>query len=193
MKVSFAWPLPRKRIASQKPLKESRPSLFKVMTTAYIGIGSNLGEKHKNCLKAIEMIGQIPGCKTIKQSDLYLTKPVGVEDQDWYVNGVITLRTDLSPQDLLHHLMSIEAKMGRVRRERWESRIIDLDILFFGQEIIYEENLTVPHPRLHLRRFVLIPMTQIAPDLIHPSLGLTMAELSEKCPENGQVVMPVKE
>ena len=163
------------------------------MTTAYIGIGSNLGEKHKNCFKAIEMIGQIPGCKTIKQSDLYLTKPVGVEDQDWYVNGVITLRTDLSPQDLLHHLMSIEAKMGRVRRERWESRIIDLDILFFGQEIIYEENLTVPHPRLHLRRFVLIPMTQIAPDLIHPSLGLTMAELSEKCPENGQVVMPVKE
>jgi len=163
------------------------------MTTAYIGIGSNLGEKHKNCLKAIEMIGQIPGCKPIKQSDLYLTKPVGVEDQDWYVNGVITLRTNLSPQDLLNHLMSIEEKMGRVRRERWESRIIDLDILFFGQEIIHEKHLTVPHPRLHSRRFVLMPMTQIAPDLTHPTLGLTMAELLGKCPEDDQVVIPVKE
>jgi 2-amino-4-hydroxy-6-hydroxymethyldihydropteridine diphosphokinase len=163
------------------------------MTTVYIGIGSNLGEKHENCLKAIEMIEEIPGCETVKQSDLYLTKPVGVEDQDWYVNGVITLQTNISPQDLLHHLMSIEEKMGRVRRERWESRIIDLDILFFGQEIIHEENLTVPHPRLHLRRFVLIPMTQIAPDFIHPSLGLTMAQLSGKCPEDGQVVIPAKE
>jgi len=163
------------------------------MTTAYIGIGSNVGEKHKNCLKAIEMIGQIPGCKLIENSDLYLTKPVGVEDQDWYVNGVITLRTDLSPQDLLNDLMSIEEKMGRVRRERLESRIIDLDILFFVQEIINEKHLTVPHPRLHSRRFVLVPMTQIASDLTHPSLGLTMAELLGKCPEDGQVVIPVKE
>jgi 2-amino-4-hydroxy-6-hydroxymethyldihydropteridine diphosphokinase len=163
------------------------------MTTAYIGVGSNLGEKHKNCLKAIEMVGQIPGCKLIENSDLYLTKPVGVEDQDWYVNGVITLRTDLSPQDLLNGLMSIEEKMGRVRRERWESRIIDLDILFFGQEIINEKDLKVPHPRLHSRRFVLVPMTQIAPDLTHPSLGLTMAELLGKCPEDGQAVVPVKE
>ena len=163
------------------------------MTTVYIGIGSNLGEKHKNCLRAIEMIEQIPGCKPIKQSDLYLTKPVGVEDQDWYVNGVMTLKTDLPPQDLLNHLMSIEEKMGRVRRERWESRIIDLDILFFGQQIINEKNLTVPHPRLHFRRFVLVPMTQIAPDLTHPSLGLTMAELLGKCPDDGQVVIPVKE
>ena len=163
------------------------------MTTVYIGIGSNLGEKHKNCLRAIEMIEQIPGCKPIKQSDLYLTKPVGVEDQDWYVNGVMSLKTDLPPQDLLNHLMSIEEKMGRVRRERWESRIIDLDILFFGQQIINEKNLTVPHPRLHFRRFVLVPMTQIAPDLTHPSLGLTMAELLGKCPDDGQVVIPVKE
>jgi len=163
------------------------------MKTAYIGIGSNLGDKSKNCIKAIEMIGLIPGCKLIKHSDLYLTKPVGVEHQDWYVNGVINLFTDLSPQDLLNNLLSIEEKMGRVRRERWESRIIDLDILFFGQDIINEEHLTIPHPRLHSRRFVLVPMTQIAPDFTHPSLGLTMSELLGECPEDGQVVIPIKE
>jgi 2-amino-4-hydroxy-6-hydroxymethyldihydropteridine diphosphokinase len=163
------------------------------MKTAYIGIGSNLGDKSKNCIKAIEMISVLPGCKLMKQSDLYLTKPVGVEDQDWYVNGVVDLFTGLSPQDLLNYLLSIEENMGRVRRQRWESRIIDLDILFFGQDMIDEKHLTIPHPRLHSRRFVLVPMTQIAPDFIHPSLGLTMAELLGKCPENGQVVVPIKE
>ncbi|MEE9611155.1 MAG: 2-amino-4-hydroxy-6-hydroxymethyldihydropteridine diphosphokinase, partial [Desulfatiglandales bacterium] len=138
-------------------------------TTVYIGIGSNLGDKRHNCLKAVEMIGQIPGCELSGHSDWYLTKPVGVRDQGWYVNGVVSISTSISAKDLLSGLMAIEADMGRVRRKRWESRVIDLDILLFGHEIIDEEKLTIPHPLMHLRKFVLVPIVQLAPDLIHPS------------------------
>ena len=140
------------------------------MATAYIGIGSNLGDKRQNCLKAVEMIGQIHGCELRGCSDWYLTKPVGVEDQDWYVNGAVVLSTSMGAQQLLGRLMAIEADMGRVRRQRWESRIIDLDILLFGREVVDQENLTIPHPLMHLRKFVLVPMVELAPDLIHPSL-----------------------
>lgn len=159
------------------------------MVTAYIGIGSNLGDKNLNCLAAIEMIEEIPGCQLTGRSDLYLTKPVGVQGQDWYMNGVVSISTKLRPQDLLRRLMAIEAEMGRVRRGRWESRIIDLDILLYGHEIINEENLTIPHPLMHLRRFVLVPLVQLAPDLIHPCLGVTMAELLQKISKNGQDVI----
>ncbi len=163
------------------------------MKTAYIGIGSNLGNKRHNCLKAIEMTGQIPGCKLTGCSDCYLTKPVGVKGQDWYLNGVISISTSISAQDLLIRLMRIEADMGRMRRQQWESRVIDLDILLFGLEIIGEENLKIPHPLMHLRKFVLVPMVQLVPDLIHPSLNMTMAELLGQIPEDGQVVTRMRE
>ena len=163
------------------------------MKTAYIGIGSNLGDKQDNCLKAIEKIKQIPDSELTGISGWYLTKPVGVEGQDWYMNGVASLATSLSAQDLLSALLTIEADMGRVRKQRWESRIMDLDLLLLGQEIIDEGSLTVPHPLMHLRKFVLIPMAQLAPDLIHPSLKVTMAELLLTIPEDGQVVIPIEE
>jgi 2-amino-4-hydroxy-6-hydroxymethyldihydropteridine diphosphokinase len=89
--------------------------------------------------------------------------------------------------------MFIEADMGRTRRQRWESRVIDLDILLFGREIIREENLKIPHPLMHLRKFVLVPMVQLVPDLIHPSLNMTMAELLGQIPEDGQVVTRMRE
>jgi 2-amino-4-hydroxy-6-hydroxymethyldihydropteridine diphosphokinase len=163
------------------------------MKTVYIGIGSNLGDKRHNCLTAIENIGQIPDCQITGRSDWYLTKPVGVEGQDWYVNGVISISIEISPQALLGTLLDIEAEMGRVRGERWESRIIDLDILLYGHEIINEEDLTVPHPLMHLRKFVLVPLVQLAPDLIHPSLGVSMAELLRKIPNNGQEIVPLED
>jgi 2-amino-4-hydroxy-6-hydroxymethyldihydropteridine diphosphokinase len=160
------------------------------MVTAYIGIGSNLGDKRNNCFEALGMLGQIPDCELITHSDLYLTKPVGVEDQDWYVNSVASISTSISAQKLLKDLLGIETRMGRIRhnKERWASRIIDLDILVFGKEIIHEKNLIVPHPLMHVRRFVLEPIVDLAPDLIHPSLGLSMAELLQRLPEDGQVV-----
>lgn len=162
------------------------------MTTVYIGIGSNLGDRQKNCLQAVERMDRMSGCRMMGCSDWFLTKPVGVKDQEWYVNGVASLTTDISPQDLLKRLLKIEADMGRIRKERWGPRNIDLDILLYGQEIIHESDVNIPHPRMYLRRFVLEPMNQLAPDLIHPELRLTMKALLEKLPDDDQVVTRVK-
>jgi len=159
------------------------------MKTAYIGIGSNLGDRRQNCLKAIEKIKEIPCSSLTGCSEWYLTKPVGVKEQDWYVNGVASVETKLTTRNLLNHLMSIETHMGRVRRGRWDSRIIDLDILLFGEEIIDEKDLKVPHPLMHIRGFVLVPMVQLASDLTHPSLGLTMAQLLGEFSGDEQVVI----
>jgi 2-amino-4-hydroxy-6-hydroxymethyldihydropteridine diphosphokinase len=162
------------------------------MKAAYIGIGSNLGDKRRHCAEAVERIGQIPDCQLNGSSDWYSTKPVGVEGQDWYVNGVVSLSVGISARQLLNRLQAIEAGMGRVRKERWEPRIIDLDILTFGREIIHEEDLEVPHPLMHLRKFVLLPLSHLAPDLIHPVLGVTMVDLLRRLPDDGQMVVPLK-
>jgi len=162
------------------------------MKTAYIGIGSNLGNPEGNCLEAVDRIGRIPGCEFIKVSQLYRTEPVGVDGQDWYVNSVAAISIGMSPQGLMERLLAIEEDMGRVREGgRWLARVIDLDILLFGREIIHEENLTVPHPLMHTRRFVMIPMADLAPDLYHPSLGKSMAELLRDIPEDDQIVKPM--
>jgi 2-amino-4-hydroxy-6-hydroxymethyldihydropteridine diphosphokinase len=163
------------------------------MKTAYIGIGSNIGDKVSNCLRAVEEIKEIHGCRFISQSELFLTKPVGVEDQDWYVNGVVSVAAGVSPVDLLEKLLAIEAGMGRIRRQRWGARIIDLDLLLFGQDIIAQSDLTVPHPRLHLRRFVLEPLVRLAPDLVHPTLGKTVSDLLRDFEDDAQAVVPLKD
>jgi len=159
--------------------------------TAYIGVGSNLGDKLRNCCKAIDLIDNIENCTVMKQSPFYRTEPVGVASQDWYVNGVIRVATGLSAQDLLRFLLSIETGMGRVRKQRWESRIIDLDILLYGHYVFDEKNLTIPHPLMHIRKFVLMPMVQLDPDLVHPVLGRTMSELFDDLAEEGQGIMPI--
>jgi 2-amino-4-hydroxy-6-hydroxymethyldihydropteridine diphosphokinase len=118
---------------------------------------------------------------------------VGVQGQDWYVNGVVLLNTALSPGELLHQLQRIEKEMGRVRKLRWEARIIDLDILFFDQEILAEEDLKVPHPLVHERRFALLPLLELAPDFVHPVLGLSIRELLERLDSGEQEVIPLRE
>lgn len=158
---------------------------------AYIGVGSNLGDKVKNCLEAVVRMDEIAGCRVTEQSGFYSTQPVGVKGQDWYVNAVIVLSVDISAQDLLKSLLAIEIAMGRERKKKWESRIIDLDILLFGEEVISEKGLQVPHPLMHLRRFVLVPMVSLAPDLVHPLIKKSMSELLVDSPNEDQSLVPM--
>jgi 2-amino-4-hydroxy-6-hydroxymethyldihydropteridine diphosphokinase len=163
-----------------------------MLKIAYIGVGSNLGDKLNNCLRAIDRMNGIPGSRVSAQSEFYRTAPVGVAGQDWYMNGVVALSTDITAQHLLRCLLAIEAGMGRERRRKWDSRIIDLDILLFGDGIIDEENLRVPHPMMHSRRFVLVPLVSLAPHLVHPVLGKTLVELLNSVSDESQAVIPLE-
>jgi dihydroneopterin aldolase/2-amino-4-hydroxy-6-hydroxymethyldihydropteridine diphosphokinase len=156
-------------------------------TVAYIGIGSNLGDKISNCRRAIEEMGHVPGCQVAACSALFKTEPEGVIEQDWFINCVSKVTTELSPIKLIKALLSIEHAMGRRRRKRWEARIIDLDILLFGQEVMRSHDLVIPHPLLHKRRFVLAPLAQLAPDLIHPVLKTTIVQLLHGLPKGPSV------
>jgi 2-amino-4-hydroxy-6-hydroxymethyldihydropteridine diphosphokinase len=145
---------------------------------AFIGIGSNLGDRKANYFEALDRIQKLPGTHIVKQSSLYESEPLG-DAKTWFVNAVIEIETESSAEDLLKRLKGIEATMGRkrVRGKRWGSRIIDLDILFFNGEIINKRNLKVPHPELHNRRFVLAPLSELAPQMIHPKLAVSVSEL----------------
>ena len=126
-------------------------------------------------------------------SALFKTDPDGVTGQDWYANLVAQVTTTQRPSQLLKTLMCIESDMGRIRKKRWEARIIDLDILLFGQEIIEYSNLIIPHPLLHKRRFVLEPLAQLAPDLVHPVLKSTISQLLNRLPKGPSVEILMEE
>ena len=143
----------------------------------YIGIGSNLGKKKENYLEALTRIAKIPDTKIIRESSLYESEPLG-DSKEWYVNGVIEIETELKPEMLLRKCKNIERAMGRKKiRKRWGARIIDLDILLYDTLILEKKNLKLPHSELHNRKFVLIPLSEIAPQVIHPVLGATISEL----------------
>jgi len=144
---------------------------------AYIGIGSNLGEKLENCLRAVEAIGSDARNCLVRCSRFYRTEPMGKKDQAWFINGVAAVETAMGPRELLEFLLSVEKEMGRARKERWGPRIIDLDILFYGDRVLNEEGLQIPHPRLHERRFVLVPLKEIAPGLVHPVFHRTVSQI----------------
>ena len=156
------------------------------METAYIGIGSNMGDPSGNCLDAIDRIGRIDNCRIISVSGLYLTEPVGDSEQEWYTNCVAAISTELTARDLLKRLLGIEADMGRVRRKRWESRLIDLDLLLYGEEIIKMQDLEIPHPRIHVRKFVLIPLSDLDSGLIHPTLGISIQKILDELDDETQ-------
>lgn len=151
--------------------------------TVYIGVGSNLGDKPHNCRHSLQRINQLPGCEVTTCSDIFKTEPDGVTGQDWYANCVAEIKTRHTPFQVLKDLLAIEYDMGRTRTKRWESRIIDLDILLFGQAIMESDNLTIPHPLLHKRRFVLEPLVQLAPNLVHPVLNVTIRQLFNELPK----------
>ncbi|MGC8810542.1 MAG: 2-amino-4-hydroxy-6-hydroxymethyldihydropteridine diphosphokinase [bacterium] len=154
----------------------------------YIGIGSNLGDSLANCRQAIQAIGAEKGNKIVACSSFYITEPVGSKDQNWFVNAVIAVETNFSPRQLIEFLMNIEENMGRKRKERWGPRVIDLDILFYENLICQEDNLQIPHPEMVKRRFVLQPLKDIAPQLVHPKLGKTVSELLDELPPAEKVI-----
>ena len=143
----------------------------------YIGIGSNLRGPVHNCELAIRSLTADRLSRVVEVSPFYRTEPVGKKDQGWFVNAVAALETLRSPSELLDFILAVEKELGRERKEKWGPRVIDLDILLFGDRVVQTEDLIVPHPRLHERRFVLAPLNDIAPDLRHPLLNKTISEL----------------
>jgi 2-amino-4-hydroxy-6-hydroxymethyldihydropteridine diphosphokinase len=150
----------------------------------YIGIGSNLGDKINQCKKAISEILKVDQHKLLAKSSLFKTQPIGYNSQDWFVNGVIKIETDLEPLDLLRMLRTIESRLGRKETFRWRPRPIDLDILLFDEKEIKMEELQIPHPLMHERQFVLVPLAEIDRSLIHPVLKKTIQELLENIKED---------
>lgn len=154
---------------------------------AYIGIGSNLGKKKENYLEALDRIAKIPNTKIVKESSVYESEPLG-DSKQWYVNGAIEIETELTPEQLLNKLKNIERAMGRKKvRKRWGARIIDLDILLYNSLLFEKRSLKIPHPELHNRKFVLVPLSEIAPQVIHPALGVTISELLVNVKDNKKV------
>ena len=159
------------------------------MATAYIGFGGNIGDKVGACDEALRRLAATPGVRVAAVSDLYRSDPMGILDQDWFVNGVARLATDLAPRDLLDCLIDIEARMGRVRQLKNGPRIIDLDILLYDEQEVVEPNLTVPHPGILARHFVLVPLLQLWPDGRHPVTGEPFAAALARLPGDGGIAV----
>lgn len=154
------------------------------MTLAYLSLGSNLGDREgqlQEAIRQLETLGRV-----VSVSSFYETEPVEMTDQPWFVNCAVALETDRTPNQLMSELLGIEKKMGRQRVQKKGPRSIDLDILLFGNEVIDSPRLTIPHPAIQQRRFVLEPLAEIAPEAWHPVLGKTAGELLAELP-SGQI------
>lgn len=141
------------------------------MIKVYIGLGSNLDDPQAQLKKATVALGTIPSSSVVKTSSFYKSKPVGPQDQPDYINAVVELATGLSAPVLLDYLQGIENEHDRQREQRWGARTLDLDILLFGEEVIHDDRLVVPHVEMHKRGFVLFPLEEIAPDCVIPDIG----------------------
>ena len=157
------------------------------MNTAILLIGGNLGNRSRNLQKASELIAATAG-EIVKISALYQTAPWGAVEQPDYLNQSIMLRTSMDALTLLHTLLEIKRKIGRIHQEKWGSRVIDIDLIFYGNSIISLPDLKVPHPQMQFRQFVLVPLLEIIPGYMHPALHKTVSELAAICPDE----LPVK-
>jgi len=157
---------------------------------AYISVGSNLGDRLQNCLKGIASLTESDKSRVLAQSRIYMTEPVDYEAQDWFINMIVKLETAHDPFQLLDQIETAQRVAGRMRDAiRYGPRILDLDIIFFDDRIIDSERLVVPHPRMHQRRFVLKPICDIDPTIIHPLLKKDMQSLLDRLEEDEQRVI----
>ncbi len=156
------------------------------MATVYLALGSNVGDREENMRKAITLLDD-SGIEIKKVSSLYETEPVDYLEQSWFLNSVLEAETTLEPVALLKVMRGIEQAMGSKKAFAKGPRLIDLDILLYGNESIDARDLQVPHPRMLVRKFVLVPLAEIAPDLRHPSWSGTANEMSAKCPDTSEV------
>ena len=160
------------------------------MAVVFVALGSNLGDRESFLDQALNRLRNLPQTKIVRSSRWYETEPVGGPPQGMFLNGVVELETSLSPMDLFHQMKKIEMDCGRPsEHQSSEPRVIDLDLLFYDDRIIKTPELTVPHPRLHEREFVLLPLTEIAPTWVHPQIKKSAQELlsdlyHENCPKH---------
>jgi 2-amino-4-hydroxy-6-hydroxymethyldihydropteridine diphosphokinase len=152
----------------------------------FLGLGSNLGDRAAAIDAALLELGQ-RGFETLRRSATWLTEPVGGPPQGWFLNAAVAGETQLSPEALLAACLETERALGRVRTVRDGPRTIDVDLLLYGERRLEQPGLVVPHPRLHERRFVLAPLAEIAPELVHPALRATIGELLARCPDTSHV------
>lgn len=150
------------------------------MAIAYLGLGTNIGDRFQNLRDALELLSEDDEINITNQSTIYETAPYGKTDQPDFLNMVIEVETSLSPTDLLDSGLSIEEKLGRVRKEVWGPRIIDIDMLIYEDLELNLDDLILPHKELHLREFVLEPFNEIAPKVVHPTFKKTINELYKK-------------
>ncbi len=155
------------------------------MVTAYLGLGSNLGDRKANINTALAELVRSGRVRLRRVSSIYETKPVGIEDQPDFLNAAAEIETELAPKDLLATIREVERRVGRKKTLKWGPRVIDIDILLYGDERRVEENLEIPHPEMHKRAFVLTPLAEIAPSVKHPILCLTAVQMSAKVGSKG--------
>ena len=156
--------------------------------TVYLSLGSNLGERFKNIDLAIDAIGRLEGTTVFSRSSFYETVPIGVTEQAEFVNIAARIETMLAPEALLAALKDIEKEMGRRKTVRWGPRLIDIDIIFYGNKIISLQGLVIPHPEMEGRRFVLEPLAEIAGGAVHPATGKSVQMMLDELPKDDSTV-----
>ena len=157
------------------------------MIIVFLGIGSNLGNREHNLEQAVARIVEYIG-PVLKSSSIYITEPWGFQAEEEFLNIVVKVGTKLTPSGILGRILMIESLLGRVRdKKQYASRLIDIDILLYEDIIVDEESLKIPHPLLHMRKFVLVPLCEIEPEMIHPVLKKSLAELLEICEDQSEV------
>ena len=153
----------------------------------FLGLGSNVGDRRANLSSATRAIASIPGTTLVRSSRVYETAPWGVDDQEAYYNCAVEVATELQPEELIRELQAIERALGRIEAPRYAPRVIDIDILLYGETITSLEHLRIPHPMIAQRRFVLAPLNEIAAGAMHPVEGVTVSELARICGDDSAV------